>query len=378
MAQHRKDISLAGQFLKSYRERHGLTQEQLSYDLHMEPRTLRAYENGERQLNNVKELHRVADRLGIEPIDCLNVFFSQKCAKMIDEGSKTGKVIAFGWYGGKYSHLNWLLPLLPKTTHYCEPFGGSAAVLINREPSPVETYNDLYGDVVNFFRVLRDQKEALVEAIGLTPFSREEFELACTSTDGVANLERARRFYVLARQVRTDLAQKASGGRWAHCLLTSRAGMAGAVSRWLGSVEDLPEIAQRLLRVQIEHAPAPEVIQRYDSEETLFYCDPPYAHDSRGDTNAYAHEMKDKEHRELAEVLHSQQEIVKRIELVVRSPHNRACVRFLLACALAKSAEPGLDIRKPYTEIGTPDSFSGRVYDERYIGDFVRTQRYSF
>ena len=93
---------------------------------------------------------------------------------MIDGGSGTGKLIAFGWYGGKYSHLNWLLPLLPKTTHYCEPFGGSAAVLINREPSPVETYNDLYGDVVNFFRVLRDQKEALVEAIGLTPFSRED------------------------------------------------------------------------------------------------------------------------------------------------------------------------------------------------------------
>lgn len=65
-------------------------------------------------------------------------------------------------------------------------------------------------------------------------------------------------------------------------------------------------------------------------------------------------------------------DIVKRIELVARSPRNRACVRFLLACALAKSAEPELDIRKPYTEIGTPDSFSGRVYDESYIGDFVR------
>lgn len=226
---------------------------------------------------------------------------------MTDGGSGTGKLIAFGWYGGKYSHLNWLLPLLPKATHYCEPFGGSAAVLINREPSPVETYNDLYDDVVNFFRVLRDQKEALVEAIGLTPFSRQEFEMACTPTDGLSDLERARRFYILARQVRTGLAQKASVGRWAHCLLTSRAGMAGAVSRWLGSVEDLPAIAQRLLRVQIEHAPALEVIGRYDSEETLFYCDPPYPHDSRGDTNAYAHEMTDMEHRELATVLHQVQ-----------------------------------------------------------------------
>lgn len=184
-----------------------------------------------------------------------------------------GNLIAFGWYGGKYSHLGWLLPLLPETQHYCEPFGGSAAVLINREPSPVETYNDLDSEVVNFFRVLRDQKEALIEQIGLTPFSREEFEQAIDEpTEGLTEIERARRFYIRARQVRTGLAQKASTGRWAHCLLTSRAGMAGAVSRWLGAVEDLSLIAQRLLRVQIEHAPAIEVIQRYDSKETLFYC----------------------------------------------------------------------------------------------------------
>jgi DNA adenine methylase len=217
-----------------------------------------------------------------------------------------GKLIAFGWYGGKYSHLDWLLPLLPKTTHYCEPFGGSAAVLINREPSPVETYNDVHGEVVNFFRVLREQGDALTKAIGLTPFSREEFERAISEPTGtLSELERARRFYILARQVRTGLAQKASSGRWAHCKLTSRAGMAGAVSRWLGAVEDLPLIAQRLLRVQIEHAPAIEVIRRYDSEETLFYCDPPYPHGSRTDVNAYANEMTDDQHRELAQVLRS-------------------------------------------------------------------------
>ncbi len=219
---------------------------------------------------------------------------------------EAGKRIAFGWYGGKFSHLNWLLPLLPKTQHYCEPFAGSAAVLINREPSPIETYNDIDGEVVNFFRVLRDQKEALIEAIGLTPFSREEFEIACLlPTQDISDLERARRFFVLARQVRTGLAQKASAGRWAHCLLTSRAGMAGAVSRWLGSVEGLSEIVQRLLRVQIEHSLAIDVIKRYDSKETLFYVDPPYVHDSRTDSNAYAYEMTDGEHRKLAHVLHN-------------------------------------------------------------------------
>lgn len=70
--------------------------------------------------------------------------------------------IVFGWYGGKFSHLDWLLPLLPKCHHYCEPFAGSGAVLINREASPVETYNDINGDVVNFFWVLRDRHEELI------------------------------------------------------------------------------------------------------------------------------------------------------------------------------------------------------------------------
>ena len=145
------------------------------------------------------------------------------------------KLIAFGWYGGKFSHLDWLLPLLPKCHHYCEPFAGSAAVLINRYPSPIETYNDLDGEVCNFFRVLRDQKEKLVEAIGLTPFSREEFSIACEVDAAQPPLERARRFYVRARQVRTGLAQTASIGRWANCKDTSRAGMSGVVSRWLSA-----------------------------------------------------------------------------------------------------------------------------------------------
>jgi len=216
---------------------------------------------------------------------------------------QAAKLIAFGWYGGKFSHLDWLLPLLPPCHHYCEPFGGSAAVLLNRAPSPVETYNDLDGEVVNFFRVLRDEKDALIEAIGLTPFSREEFGLACKLEPTLSPLERARRFYVRARQVRTGLAQTASLGRWANCKETSRAGMSGVISRWLGAVEDLPAIAVRLLRVQIENRPAIDVIRLYDSPRTLFYCDPPYVHETRGDFKAYGYEMTDQQHRELSAVL---------------------------------------------------------------------------
>lgn len=75
--------------------------------------------------------------------------------------------------------------------------------------------------------------------------------------------------------------------------------MAGAVSRWLGSVPELGWVASRLLPVQIEHDDAMAVVARYDSPETLFYCDPPYTHGSRGDSKAYRYEMSDQEHIDL-------------------------------------------------------------------------------
>jgi len=224
--------------------------------------------------------------------------------------TKPKKLIAFGWYGGKYSHLDWLLPLLPDCLHYCEPFAGSGAVLMNREPSPVETYNDIDGEVVNFFRVLRESKEDLIEQIALTPFSREEFAIACSLDPDLSNIERARRFYVRARQVRTGLAQTASIGRWANCKNTSRSGMSGVVSRWLGGVEQLDFIAERFLRVQIENRPATNIIKLYDSKETFFYCDPPYIHETRGDSKAYSFEMDDQMHIELAEVLNAAEGMV--------------------------------------------------------------------
>ncbi len=232
------------------------------------------------------------------------------------------KTLPFRWYGGKYSHLDFILPQLPRTHQYVEPFGGSAAVLINREPSPVETYNDIDGDVVNFFKVLRESRDELLENIALTPFSRDELAHAVeqkrnggdesegfggtsdASSDGeLTDIERARLFFVRAGQTRSGLAQEATPGRWAYCKSTSRREMSGAVSRWHGRLEHLYDVADRLRRVQIENKPAIEVVERYDDDETLFYCDPPYPHETRGDTNSYGHEMTDDEHRELAAVL---------------------------------------------------------------------------
>ncbi len=116
-------------------------------------------------------------------------------------------------------------------------------------------------------------------------------------------MAKARGLRSVSGQTRTGLAQTASLGRWANCKGTSRAGMSGAVSRWLGGVEALDDIAQRLIRVQIENRPAVDVIRLYDSPTTLFYCDPPYLHATRGDTRAYGFEMDEEQHREFASVV---------------------------------------------------------------------------
>lgn len=246
---------------------------------------------------------RKQKKRGVSPI-YLDADTPSPSNPMFLRGRRSRRQIVFGWYGGKFSHLEWLLPLLPHSHHYCEPYAGSAAVLLNRSPSSVETYNDIDGDVATFFRTLRDQPDELIRVISLTPFSREEYNLAINGDhDQLTDVERARRFYVRARQTRTGLAQTASLGRWANCKNTSRAGMSGVVSRWLGGVNALDQIAQRLLRVQIENRPAVDMLRLYDSPTTLFYCDPPYLHATRGDSKAYGFEMDEDEHRAFADVV---------------------------------------------------------------------------
>jgi DNA adenine methylase len=215
------------------------------------------------------------------------------------------RLTAFPYYGGKFVHLKFILPLLPQHyRHFCEPFGGSAAVLLNRPPAPIETYNDLDGEAVSFFTCLREHPTRLRRFLRATPYARQEFAAACRKDDIVSSLERARRFFIRAHQSFNALAQTTSPGQWSYARETSRRGMSAVVSQWLSGIERLPDVAERFRRVQLEHAPAIEVIRRYDAPDTLFYCDPPYPTEARQSQNTYAYEMSDTDHEELAEVLH--------------------------------------------------------------------------
>lgn len=214
-------------------------------------------------------------------------------------GSK--RLIAVPYYGGKQQHLAYILPLLPSSLHYCEPFGGGASVLLNKPPVPIETYNDLDGEVVNFFKTLRDRTEDLLKALHLTPYSRAEFAAACYETPA-DELERARLFFVRMRQGMMARPNP-SPGTWSFCKLTTKRGISGSVSRYLAGIEPLEDVVARFQRVQLENRPAVDVIKSCDSPETLFYVDPPYVLSSRTTGKQYVHEMTDDQHRELAGVL---------------------------------------------------------------------------
>jgi DNA adenine methylase len=218
--------------------------------------------------------------------------------------NKRKKLIAFQYYGGKFLHLSWLLPLLPPCRHFCEPFGGSAAVMLNRKPSPLETYNDLDGDAVNFFHVLRNQKTQLIRSLSLTPWSRGEFSLACEFAKNISSLERARRFFVRSRQAYGGQGSTAKIGHWRKYITKSSRGVSAGISAWLNGIDGLSDVAERLLSVQLDNRSAVCVIEVYDSPKTLFYCDPPYSFASRTKkSKKYAHEMTDEQHESLASTL---------------------------------------------------------------------------
>ncbi|MGE3463863.1 MAG: DNA adenine methylase [Pseudomonadales bacterium] len=207
---------------------------------------------------------------------------------------------ALRYYGGKWNLAPWILEHFPEHMCYVEPFGGGGSVLMRKAPSRVEVYNDLDGEVVNFFRVLREQPEELVRALTLTPYARAELEL--TNEPAADPLERARRLFVRCWMSRGGARHTwKPGWRFQRNTLMRR----DIVADWT-EVDRLVDVASRLRAVQIESGDAFDIIPRYDAPDTLFYCDPPYVVHSRSERwqkNGYRHEMAEEDHGRLAELL---------------------------------------------------------------------------
>jgi DNA adenine methylase len=211
---------------------------------------------------------------------------------------------ALRYHGGKWQLAKWIIHHFPNHTCYCEPFGGGASVLLSKTPAYVEVYNDLNGEVVNFFRVLRESPAELFAAIDLTPYSRQEYLEAQEQDLSLDKIERARRLYTWAWQGRGRAGIVEPGG-WRFMSRDSRG--CTPVDDWNNN-QHLWAIAKRLKQVQIENDDAATVIKRFDSPETLFYVDPPYVQSTRGkrwSLTGYAYELTDQQHEELADLLHS-------------------------------------------------------------------------
>ncbi|MFE9624258.1 DNA adenine methylase [Streptomyces sp. NPDC006527] len=213
----------------------------------------------------------------------------------------------FPYYGAKGRLAPWVVGLLPREHRvYVEPFAGSAAVLFARPRAAAhEVLNDLDGNVVTFFRVLRDREADLVRALTLTPYSREEYRAADLDVD-LDDLERARRFFV--RTTQSFNAAGAAASKRASWSNGMRRGSSQATTV-ADLVDRLYFVAERLRRVVIENRAAADVIALYDAPDTVLYCDPPYLASTRtGLQSAAAGDYSfdtctEADHRELAAVL---------------------------------------------------------------------------
>jgi DNA adenine methylase len=211
---------------------------------------------------------------------------------------------ALRYFGGKWRIASWIIEQFPSHTCYVEPFGGGASVLLQKPASRFEVLNDLSHDVINFFDVLRSRTEQLIRDIYITPYSREELKRAFTPSDDP--LEQARRFYIRCWQSFGSGVGKSTTG-WRYQIGAGDNSRASAIGSW-NDTEHLWAVALRLKQVQIECDDAYKVIQRFDSDETLYYLDYPYVHSTRtegGSRKGYQHELLDEDHRRFATLVHT-------------------------------------------------------------------------
>lgn len=212
------------------------------------------------------------------------------------------------YHGGKWNLAPWILEHMPDHSVYVEPFGGAASVLLRKPRCTAEIYNDLDGEIVNLFRVIRDRGDELRRVLELTPYARAEFDLAHESD--ADSLEQARRTLVRSYM--------GFGGNLTRLTLKGRPERTGfrdyskknrgaiPAHDWKTWPEALPAICARLRGVVIECRPADTIIEKHDGPHTLHLVDPPYVHSARcqNGKRAYRHELDDDAHRALAKVLH--------------------------------------------------------------------------
>lgn len=201
--------------------------------------------------------------------------------------------------GSKWRIADWIVSQMHEHHSYLEPFFGSGAVLFSKQPSPIETVNDLDNNVFNLFKVIREQSDVLARLIATTPYSRKEYDLTYQTDQPDNDLEKARRFLIQCWQGHGFRTNGYKSG-WKNDVQGRE--RAYALHNWYRLPEWVIQAADRLKQVQIENMPAVELIKRFRYSNVLIYADPPYLLGTRT-AEQYAHEMTDSDHEELLKTL---------------------------------------------------------------------------
>lgn len=191
-----------------------------------------------------------------------------------DQTPANGTKPPFGYYGAKQRLAARIIESLPPHNAWVEAFCGSAAITLAKKPASIEVINDLDGNIVNLFEVLRKDHTALTSAVALTPYARQEFVNSGGPNNGLSAVERARRF--LARTMMTVNGDAKSAGFSCSSSYT-RGGKEARVGRWHNLPARLSEVAERLRNVRVENQDARRLVEMFlDRPATLIYLDPPY------------------------------------------------------------------------------------------------------
>jgi DNA adenine methylase len=221
------------------------------------------------------------------------------------------------YHGGKWNLAPWIISHFPTHRIYVEPYCGGASVLMRKPRVYSECINDLNGEIVNLFQVLRDPVLAtrLRSELYCTPFAHDEFREAYQPTED--DVERARRtiikgFMGFGSAAITAASARSAGFRPGSNHYTTPTGFRANSNRsrtvpahdWANYPDQIPMFVERLRGVVIENKDALRVMEQHDTDKTLHYVDPPYVPDTRDAGKDYSHEMTDDDHRTLAETLH--------------------------------------------------------------------------
>lgn len=204
------------------------------------------------------------------------------------------------YFGGKWRIAPWIISHFPEHRIYTEAYGGGASVLMRKDRVYAEIYNDIDGAVVNVFKIIRDNGKELKEKIRLTPYSRDEYSYTYKN-DTQDPVELARRTIMHSLMgFGADSIHRRNGFRSD----SNRSGTTPAHD-WKNYTDKMDIMIERLRGIVIENIDALNLIKKHDTVNTLHYIDPPYVAAARTQYGKYEHEMTDKDHVELAKILHN-------------------------------------------------------------------------